>query len=745
MPLTPTILATACLRRSRKSGFLRRLLLPGLWLAVLVGSPALVRGSLQFDVFLGHDGTVREAAWFPMVCEVYNDGPSFNATFELTGGNLGNEQVRRVPLELPTNTRKRFVIPVFAAGGRFYQWNARLLDERGKVYAERPGLQPKILAWEGIFLGAMPRTFAGLPVLPDFRQNRPELKPQVARLQAEQFPDNPIALEGLDAIYLNSEKALSLKVNQVAALLAWIYEGGRLIVSVEQLADVNSTPWLQQLLPCDLTDMANVTVDEDLQRWVRQDTQADPTPASAPRPTNRPGRKQIANPTPLSDTLSSDPNFVDVQMPVATVRMRDGQISLAAKSSPLIIEANRGRGQIIVLTFSPEREPFRSWKNRSWFWSKLMHVSRQWYSTSDFSAYGGWSMDGVFGALIDSRQVRKLPVEWLLLLLVVYLIVIGPFDQYWLKKINRQMLTWITFPTYVVLFSLLIYFIGYKLRAGETEWNELQVVDVLPRGQKAALRGRTYASIYSSANAKYQLAFTPPSPAAADQSYACLRGELLDLYSGGQEGSRANVEQHGNGFRAEIFVPVWTSLLYVNDWFEPGSLPLTASLTNQDGRPQVIVENLLDRPLTEVRVVLQGTVYETGTISAHEKKAVTFEPGTGVPLQSFVLQHGNGFQSAVQNRRNPLGNGQSGYLENLPLTAMVASFPGKLPRAEHQRSFVAPPGLDLTPLADRGDVVVLAWDANQGYSNPVNAFQPPRLQRNTLLRLIIPAPAQPNM
>ena len=43
---------------------------------------------------------------------------------------------------------------------------------------------------------------------------------------------------------------------------------------------------------------------------------------------------------------------------------------------------------------------------------------------------------------------------------VACLVVIGPLDQYWLKKINRQMLTWITFPTYVVLFSLLSYFIG---------------------------------------------------------------------------------------------------------------------------------------------------------------------------------------------------------------------------------------------------------------------------------------------
>jgi len=48
----------------------------------------------------------------------------------------------------------------------------------------------------------------------------------------------------------------------------------------------------------------------------------------------------------------------------------------------------------------------------------------------------------------------------LLLLLIVYLVVIGPLDQFWLKKIGKPMLTWITFPCYVVMFSLLIYFIG---------------------------------------------------------------------------------------------------------------------------------------------------------------------------------------------------------------------------------------------------------------------------------------------
>jgi len=42
--------------------------------------------------------------------------------------------------------------------------------------------------------------------------------------------------------------------------------------------------------------------------------------------------------------------------------------------------------------------------------------------------------------MIDSKQVRKLPVGWLLFLLLVYLVVIGPLDHPGLKRINRPML-----------------------------------------------------------------------------------------------------------------------------------------------------------------------------------------------------------------------------------------------------------------------------------------------------------------
>src|SRR5438445_13743292 len=117
----------------------------------------------------------------------------------------------------------------------------------------------------------------------------------------------------------------------------------------------------------------------------------------------------------------------------------------------------------------------------------MVELPPELFNSEQYNRFGGQSIDGVFGAMIDSKQVRKLPVGWLLLLLVGYLIVIGPLDRYWLRKIGKQMLTWITFPIYVALFSGLIYFIGHKLRAGETEWNELLGVHRMTPGEGAGL------------------------------------------------------------------------------------------------------------------------------------------------------------------------------------------------------------------------------------------------------------------
>jgi len=348
---------------------------------------------------------------------------------------------------------------------------------------------------------------------------------------------------------------------------------------------------------------------------------------------------------------------------------------------------------------------------------------------------GGWSVDGIFGAMIDSKQVRKLPVEWLLLLLIVYLVVIGPLDQYWLKKIKRPMLTWVTFPCYVVLFSLLIYFIGYKLRAGESEWNELHVVDVIENGGEAELRGRTYASIYSPVNADYRV--------ESDEHFSTFRSEFQSSWSGGgQEGEKADVWQVGDNFKAEISVPVWTSQLYVSDWWQSAAMPLQVTVSADALGCVANVVNKLDRSLSHAQLVVGDRVLPLGDVPAGQSKTFHVQRDSGMSLRDFVGRHSGNFQQAANSRQHAFGDTASAQITDLPDSSMAVSFLSQMNQEENNNNygtgFVSTPGLDMTTSLEHGSAVVLAWCEDYSPITPINKFTPLRSHKDTLWRVTVP-------
>ena len=95
-----------------------------------------------------------------------------------------------------------------------------MLDERGKIRAEQTGLRAKRgISANAPLIGALARTPAGMPVIRPILPQDTVLQPGSARFLPTVFPDNPVVLQGMDCLYLNSEKALDLKVNQVNAIL----------------------------------------------------------------------------------------------------------------------------------------------------------------------------------------------------------------------------------------------------------------------------------------------------------------------------------------------------------------------------------------------------------------------------------------------------------------------------------------------------------------------------------------------
>lgn len=712
-----------------------------LWTGLLLALLAAPRlyAKIQFDVFAGYgdanSGIVRSGGWFPVSFEVMNDGPSFDAVIEVSSGQLGG-QVLKIPVELPTNTRKRIVVPAFSAASSILILDARLLDSSGKVRDERQGLRLNLVTWEVPILGALPATHAGQPSFPSDRQKRGEYQPAVARMQPEFFPDNPIALEGLNAIYLNSARALELKEPQANALLAWLFGGGHLIVSIDQAADFSSAPWLRGVLPADPTDARNARVGETLFRWVSNSDFRPRHGYEAPTA----GLEVHQNTQPKTVPGDQDPyrqvlfdaQFNEAEQVVIGLRPRDGKVVIGDAANALAVTAPRGRGQITLLGVNPEREPFKSWKVRPWFFARLCGVSPLLLQVDDISLWGGRGLDSVFGAMIETRQIRKLPVGFLLLLLLVYLVVIGPFDQWWLKKINRPMLTWITFPTYVALFSLLIYFIGFKLRAGQREWAELHVVDVIPQGDgsRSALRGRTFSSIYSPANETYQMATSLPQSA--------VRSEFASLMGSGIDNGRLTVRPKATGVEAEVFVPVWTSQLNVTEWQDADTSPITATFAGGG----VKLVNLTQQRIEHVWVVDSARfIHHFGPVGGGASADLDLSASKrNLPLQGFVNERNAQFQTAVSRRESAFGSNERSHIDDWASASVAASFGSQLGLNNGEsRDFVWPSGMDLTGCLSRGDTIVFAWLPDASLIAPINQFEAPRQKKGTLLRLVIPA------
>ncbi len=664
----------------------------------LLGSALTTRADLQFDVFFGYDGTVREASWFPIVCEIRNNDAPFAGEIEVTPSGTVRGQSERMLVELPTGTLKRVVIPAFANSRYQTLWDVRLRDDRGRVRSEQVAIRPqRQIGWEVKLVGSLPRTASGNASLLPIKRNQPDAQPAAVRFQAPIFPDNPLVLEGLDMLYLNSEVVANLRASQVNALLAWMNAGGHLVVAIEQVSDVTASPWLRGVLPVEPKEIVTVKIHPELDAWVRNGM-----------------------------VVTDDTTFETSDIRVVTGQVRDGRIQVATGAHPLVVTAHRGLGRATALMFSPEREPFKSWKNLAAFWTKLAEVPGSLYTSTDYVGGYGQSADGILGAMIDSRQIHKLPVGWLLLLLLVYLLVIGPLDRFWLKRINRPMLTWITFPCYVLFFSSLIYFIGYKLRAGDSEYNELHLVDVLRSGDQAELRGRTYASIYSPSNARY--------PMEGATKFATLRGEFMAM-GGGQNVGRAEILFAGDNFKAEVFVPVWTSQLYVNDWWHAETMPIAVTLKRAGEGWEVTARNQSDRAISGAWLVVEGEMFGVGDIAVGQTKTVQLAGADGKSLREFVQQYGTGFQAAVQDRQYAFGRRGSGRIDDLPAGSVATSFLGEFKASQGGMNFVLPPGLDLSGAVGQGQALLLAWSPGASPVPPLNQFKSKRTASNTLWRI----------
>jgi hypothetical protein len=292
----------------------------------------------------------------------------------------------------------------------------------------------------------------------------------------------------------------------------------------------------------------------------------------------------------------------------------------------------------------------------------------------------------------------------------------------------------------------LIYLIGFHLRAGELECNELSIVDVLPNaqlarhaeasggavvGEAAVLRGQTYCSIYSPNNNSY--------PLKSSQRYAAIRSDNSSS-TGPSQGMRGAIIQRGNGFEAEGFVRVWTTKLFISDWLDAATNPFTVNIKPEGNRWHVTVGNLTGHSIKDARIVLRQRIFSLGELRSGTSE-YTLSPEMGRILLDFANQLSSSlFQGASTRSGNFRDKGQ--LSSSLAEYTMALSFSSLFNNTTgNSGTLKSPSGLDLAPYATQTQAILLAFDQGRNAGAPLAQFKAKRTQTDTLYRLTVPLPA----
>jgi hypothetical protein len=159
---------------------------------------------------------------------------------------------------------------------------------------------------------------------------------------------------------------------------------------------------------------------------------------------------------------------------------------------------------------------------------------------------------------------------------------------------------------------------------------------------------------------------------------------------------------------------------------------------NGESASQLRLENHSDVSIPKVWIVHGGNMIELGELGQGQIRDVTLQPKEGTPLRTWLQEYHETFRKASASRREMMGT--SFHIDDWTSPSVAASFPSLLDMmAGDERDCIYPLGMDLAPLAERGDTLVLAWLPNRTLIPTMNKFIALRRQNGTLLRLVAPS------
>jgi hypothetical protein len=190
---------------------------------------------------------------------------------------------------------------------------------------------------------------------------------------------------------------------------------------------------------------------------------------------------------------------------ISTGALRDDARALIRSDDDTILASMRavGAGRVILLGSDLASDAYRGWEGSPRLWARLLPTGamlEQFFGGFPVAEEAANSMSSALGNL-PSLEVP--PAELLLVVIVAYILLIGPISYVVLRRMDRRELAWVTAPLLVVLFTACSFGIGTSLKGSDVIINQISLIRTSSAGGSATVE--SYAGIFSPDRSTYDL------------------------------------------------------------------------------------------------------------------------------------------------------------------------------------------------------------------------------------------------
>jgi hypothetical protein len=548
----------------------------------VAGPAAAAEAGLTMDARALLQGHVRSGSWFAIAVDLANAGPTVTGELRITGGSDSRTRFS-TPVELATGSRKQYLLyalpPSFGGNMKVQLVNGE------SVVAEAPVAVASHDQTQ-LVVGVIAENPARLVGELDLPPNQNSLAPVIATLTPADLPERIQAWSAIDRLIWQDTDTALLTSAQLAALRTWIAGGGRLVI-------VGGTTGADSLaaLPDDLLPY-------------------------------RPTSILDVDPATLRPVIGAAPEGATA---VTAYAGDPGAGRVLATSGDRVVAADLafGAGSVTLLGFDP---------TTPWIAEGEELDAPMWTRLLPPRTAGAVSLPDdsqIVGAVANLPSLALPPITGLLVLLLGYIILVGPVNYLVLSRIDRREWAWVTVPVLIGVFTVGAFGIGSLLRGSDVIVHQVAIVRGAPGTDQAT--AQTYLGIFSPTRATFQLRVDGDSLLATP-----MNGDVF----GGGTGAGLDVLE-GTPSRIRDLEVGFGSLRTVRAEGSATGPVVEASLRLGDGRITGTITNRSERTLESPALVLGSAAAKLKDIPAGATVdvdfAVTTNTNFGFPLSEKVV------------------------------------------------------------------------------------------------------------